>query len=371
MWVSLSKLIPNPISIRRRLLRWYDQYGRDLPWRYKQDQIPDPYCVWVSEIMLAQTTVTVVKIFFNDFINRWPTINDLAEAELGDVLHAWQGLGYYARARNLHKSAQIIVGELGGRFPNTEMALKKLPGVGNYTAAAIAAIGFKKPTTPVDVNIERVVARLFAFTDALPKGRAQIRERASVLTPILRSGDFAQALMDLGSLICNPKAPDCNVCPLKLDCVAADKGNPERYPVKVVKAKRQVRHGMVFWATRSDGRVMLRLRPQTGLLGGMMEFPSTDWRASIWTLAEANKQAPVKGHWRQLDGIIYHAFSHFHLELTVLAAEVYIKKGLKVPKGIFWSTPAQFSNHALPTLMKKVAMHAANDLIRNAPSYSS
>jgi len=371
VFVSLSALIPNPISVRRRLLRWYDQHGRKLPWRYKKNQIPDPYLVWVSEVMLAQTTVAVVEGFFDDFINRWPTIEDLAKAELGDVLHAWQGLGYYARARNLHKSAQMIIGELGGRFPDTELALKQLPGVGDYTAAAIAAIGFNKTTTPVDANIERVTARLFALADALPKGRMRIKEHAVLLTPMCRAGDFAQALMDLGSSICNLKTPNCNVCPLKIDCLAADKGNPERYPVKAAKAKRPVRQGMVFWATRIDGRVMLRLRPQRGLLGGMAEFPSTDWRATMWTLEEASKQAPIKGQWLQLDGQIHHDFSHFHLELTVLAAEVSIKKGLRWPTGLLWSKPAQFTNYALPTLMKKVALHVVNNKTKNAPGYSS
>jgi A/G-specific adenine glycosylase len=359
--ISVSKSIPNPISVRRRLLHWYDQNGRDLPWRYKKDQTPDVYHVWLSEIMLAQTTVTVVIGFFDRFIDRWPRLIDLAEAELRDVLHAWQGLGYYARARNLHKSAQIIIEELGGRFPDTELALKQLPGVGDYTAAAIVAIGFNKPATPVDTNIERVTARLFALTDVLPKGRAQIREYASVLTPKIRPGDFAQALMDLGSSICKPKAPKCSICPLNIDCVAAKKGKPEGYPIKIAKVIRQLRHGMVFWGTLADGRVMLRLRPQTGLLGGMTEFPTTEWRANLWTLAEAKEQSPINGNWRQL----HHSFSHFHLELIVLAAEIEIKRGLLGAGELLWCAPAQFSKHALPTLMKKVASHVADDEVKN------
>ena len=345
---------PNPVSIRRRLLRWYDRHSRDLPWRYKKGEIPDPYRVWLSEIMLQQTTVVAVKGYFDDFTTLWPTVEDLARAELDAVLHAWQGLGYYARARNLHKCARVVVGELGGRFPDTEPALKKLPGIGDYTAAAIAAIGFQNQTTPVDANIERVTARLFALADALPKGRARIKERASVLTPKSRPGDFAQALMDLGSGVCTPKAPDCQACPLKPDCVGARQGEPERFPVKAAKAQRPVRHGMVFWAVRDDGRVMLRKRPDKGLLGGMTEFPSTEWRKQTWTLAEAGKQAPVKGRWRRLDGIVRHTFTHFHLELEVLTAEVTIKRS---PKGALWSEPSGFSGHALPTLMKKVAKH--------------
>ncbi len=351
--------IPDPASVRRRLLRWYDRHGRDLPWRYHKSETPDPYRVWLSEIMLQQTTVAAVKGYFDDFTTRWPMVEDLARAELDAVLHAWQGLGYYARARNLHKCARVVVGELGGRFPDTEPALKKLPGIGDYTAAAIAAIGFQKKATPVEANIERVTARLYALADALPKGRAQIKERASALTPKTRPGDFAQAMMDLGASVCAPKAPDCQACPLKSDCLGASLGDPERYPIKAAKARRPVRHGMVFWAVRDDGRVLLRQRPEKGLLGGMTEFPSTDWRQQTWTLAEARKQAPVMARWRRLDGVIRHTFTHFHLELTVLTAGVNLKRGRRGPKGALWSRPSQFSDYALPTLMKKVAQHVA------------
>lgn len=355
MNAPISKPIPNPVSVRRRLLRWYDRHGRDLPWRYKNGETPDPYRVWLSEIMLAQTTVAAVKGYFDDFINRWPTVDALARADLEAVLHAWQGLGYYARARNLHKCARIVAGDLGGRFPDTEPALKKLPGIGDYTAAAIAAIGFHKKATPVDANIERVTARLFALADALPKGKARIGEHASMLTPNARPGDFAQAMMDLGSGVCTPKAPDCGACPLKPECMAARRGDPDRYPAKAAKVRRPVRHGMVFWAVRDDGRVMLRKRPERGLLGGMTEIPSTDWREQTWSLAEASRQAPVKGRWRRLDGVVRHTFTHFHLELTVLTAV--IKTGN--PKGALWCAPSGFSEHALPTLMKKVARFVA------------
>ncbi|MBC8338112.1 MAG: A/G-specific adenine glycosylase [Rhodospirillales bacterium] len=356
--------IPDPVSVRRRLLRWYDRNARDLPWRYKKGDPPDPYRVWLSEIMLQQTTVAAVKGYFDDFTTRWPAVGDLAKAELNDVLHAWQGLGYYARARNLHKCAQAIAGERAGRFPDTEPELKALPGIGDYTAAAIAAIAFDRRATPVDANIERVTARLFALGDTLPKGRKKISERASLLTPKNRPGDFAQALMDLGAGVCTPKAPDCSACPLTPECLAAGQGEAERYPVKVAKAARPVRYGMVFWAVQGDGRVLLRQRPEKGLLGGMTEFPSTDWRKQIWSSAEAAKQAPVKGRWRRLDGVVRHTFTHFHLELTVLTAEVAIKRE---PEGALWSKPSGFSDHALPTVMKKIADHAS----RNVPGYSS
>lgn len=353
----MSPPIPDPISVRRRLLQWYDRHGRELPWRYKKGETPDPYRVWLSEIMLHQTTVTAVKGYFDDFTTRWPTLNDLAAADLDAVLHAWQGLGYYARARNLHKCARIVAGDLGGQFPGTAPGLKALPGIGDYTAAAIAAIAFQKKATPVDVNIERVTARLFALSDALPKGRPRIFERASTLTPQSRPGDFAQAMMDLGAGVCTPKSPDCGVCPLKVDCLSAHQGNPERYPVKAAKAPRPVRYGVVFWAVREDGRVMLRKRPEQGLLGGMIEIPSTDWRDQSWAQVEASRQAPVKGRWRRLDGVVRHTFTHFHLELMILIADVDKKAGN--PKGALWSTPHKFSEHALPTLMKKVARHVS------------
>lgn len=351
--------IPDPVSVRRRLLRWYDRHGRDLPWRYKNGETPDPYRVWLSEIMLQQTTVAAVKGYFDDFTARWPTIDALARADLDAVLHAWQGLGYYARARNLHKCARLVADELGGRFPDTVPALKALPGIGDYTAAAIAAIGFRKKATPVDANIERVTARLYAVADALPKGRGRIGERASALTPGSRPGDFAQAMMDLGASVCSPSGPDCGACPLKPDCLGARRGDPERYPVKAAKAKRPVRHGMVFWAVRDDGRVMLRKRPKQGLLGGMTEIPSTDWRQQTWTLAEALRQAPVEGRWRRLDGVVRHTFTHFHLELTILTADVVIKTEGRSPQGALWSVPSRFSEHALPTLMKKIARHVS------------
>ena len=329
-----------------------------MPWRYKNGETPDPYRVWLSEIMLAQTTVATVKGFFDDFTTRWPTVEALAAASLDDVLHGWQGLGYYARARNLHKCARVVVIDLGGRFPDTVAELKALPGIGDYTAAAIAAIAFQTKATPVDVNIERVTARLFVLSDALPKSRAKVFDRAASLTPKSRPGDFAQAMMDLGAGVCTPKSPDCGICPLKSDCLGAHRGDPERYPVKAAKPPRPVRYGMVFWAVRDDGRVMLRKRPEKGLLGGMTEFPSTDWQGETWTQAEALDQAPIKGRWRQLDGIVRHTFTHFHLELTVLKADVAMKSG--GPKGALWSAPDNFSKHALPTLMKKVAHHVSS-----------
>ena len=349
---------PDPASVRRRLLRWYDRAGRTLPWRACRGETPDPYRVWLSEIMLQQTTVATVKTYFADFMARWPTVADLAGADLDAVLHAWQGLGYYARARNLHKCARRVAGERGGRFPETEEELSRLPGIGVYTAAAVAAIAFGQKTTPVDGNVERVTARLFAVSQPLPGGRRRISALARGLTPGRWPGDFAQAMMDLGATVCTPRNPACGTCPLSPDCRAGRAGEAERYPVKGPKKARPVRHGWVFWARRGDGGVLLRRRPEKGLLGGMMEIPSTGWREQAWTAAEAADQAPLSGHWRPLEGVVRHTFTHFHLELVVLAADV---KG-RAPKGALWCPPARFSDHALPTVMKKIARHAAGAL---------
>jgi len=349
--------VPDPKSIRRRLLRWYDRHRRRLPWRAEPGEIPDPYRVWLSEIMLQQTTVAAVAGYFSRFVARWPTLEALADADLDDVLHAWQGLGYYARARNLHKCARIVAGDMDGRFPASERALRRLPGIGAYTAAAIAAIAFGRKATPMDGNVERVTARLHAFARPLPAGKRRLRDLAGGLTPGRRAGDFAQAMMDLGATVCTAKAPACDVCPLFADCRAGREGTAARYPVKAAKKPRPVRHGMAFWAVRDDGRVLLRRRPDSGLLGGMMEIPSTAWRGDAWTAAEAARQAPLAGDWRRLKGEVRHTFTHFHLRLGVLTARV----GGRAPKGALWCRPGRFSDHALPTVMKKIADHAARE----------
>ncbi|MDA1088719.1 MAG: A/G-specific adenine glycosylase [Proteobacteria bacterium] len=351
----MTRSLPDPVSVRRRLLRWYDRNARDLPWRYKQGEPPDPYRVWLSEIMLAQTTVATVKGYFEEFLRRWPSLGELAAADLGDVLHAWQGLGYYARARNLHKCARLVGGELNGCFPDTEDGLRQLPGVGAYTAAAIAAIAFGRKTMPVDANIERVTARLYAVATPLPGGAKRISGLARELASHSRPGDLAQAMMDLGATICMPKSAECGACPLTTECLAAKSADAARYPVKAPKKPRSVRHGMVFWARRGNGQVLLRQRPEKGLLGGMMEIPSTDWRDKKWNLTEATVTAPVTAAWHPLAGVVRHTFTHFHLELTVLTAE--INRG---PKDSLWCLPSRFSEYALPTVMKKVAKHVSD-----------
>jgi A/G-specific adenine glycosylase len=344
----------------QRLLAWYDRHRRSLPWRALPDERPDPYRVWLSEIMLQQTTVAAVGPYFHSFLARWPRVEDLAAAELDEVLHAWQGLGYYARARNLHRCAIAVAGAHGGRFPDTEAGLAALPGIGPYTAAAIAAIAFGRKATAVDGNVERVVARLFAVTAPLPGAKPELRRLASGLTPTKRAGDFAQATMDLGATICVPGRPKCMLCPLAEDCRARTQGIAAELPARSPKRPRPLRHGMVFWAVRRDGAVLLRRRPEEGLLGGMMEFPSTEWRALPWSEAEARPLAPAAAGWLRLPGLVRHGFTHFELELTVLTGKVDGRVA-----GV-WCAIDRLSEMALPSLMKKVARHAVGAVGRGS-----
>jgi A/G-specific adenine glycosylase len=338
-----------------RLLHWYDRHRRDLPWRAWPGEQPDPYRVWLSEIMLQQTTVATVGPYFDRFVARWPNVQSLAAAPLDDILHAWQGLGYYARARNLHACARHVVAEHGGHFPDTESALRALPGIGDYTAAAVAAIAFGRVATPVDGNIERVMARLFAHSEPLPGAKPALRRLAATLTPAERAGDYAQAAMDLGATICTPKQPKCILCPWRMECRGRTQGIAETLPARRAKAVKPLRRGIAFWVVRPDGAVLLRRRPEKGLLGGMMEVPSTLWRETPWSEEEAVAAAPVRAKWRLLAGTVRHTFTHFHLELAVLAGEV--RAGFSQGGGQ-WVKLDEFSAHALPTVMKKVVAHA-------------
>jgi A/G-specific adenine glycosylase len=346
---TMSEPSSDPIS--GPLLHWYDRHRRVMPWRALPGQISDPYHVWLSEIMLQQTTVATVGSYFERFRGLWPTIGDLATAELDEVLHAWQGLGYYARARNLHKCAKVVATEFGGVFPDIESDLLKLPGIGPYTAAAIAAIAFGRKATVVDGNVERVIARLFAVEDPLPGSKDVLRDHAAALTPDERCGDYAQAVMDLGATICSPRNPACGICPLVAMCGARRLGIEADLPKKSPKAERPTRRGVAFWIVAPDGAVLLRRRVESGLLGGMMEVPSTDWvENGVWTEPEALKHAPVRADWHPVKGLVRHTFTHFHLELTVLAARVEASTDLD---GV-WCAPRKFSDFALPTVMKKI-----------------
>jgi A/G-specific adenine glycosylase len=341
-----------------RLLAWYDRHRRRLPWRALPGELTDPYRVWLSEIMLQQTTVATVGPYFERFLARWPALDALAAAPLDDVLHAWQGLGYYARARNLHACARAIVDQHDGRFPETEAGLRDLPGIGAYTAAAIAAIAFDQPATPVDGNIERVVARIFLVRTPLPDAKPELRRLAATLTPPARAGDYAQAAMDLGATICTPLKPKCVLCPWREDCRGRQAGIAETLPARKPKAVKPLRRGVAFWAVRADGAALLRRRPMKGLLGGMMEVPSTEWRTAPWSLAAARKAAPVAARWRLLPGIVRHSFTHFDLELQILVGAVVAKHGRNAAALGKWVAQDALGTQALPTVMKKVIAFA-------------
>jgi A/G-specific adenine glycosylase len=312
---------------------------------------PDPYRVWLSEIMLQQTGVTTVKPYFEDFVARWPDVTALAAASRDDVLKAWAGLGYYARARNLKACAEVVANQLGGRFPDNSASLRALPGIGDYTAAAVAAIAFDEPAAVVDANIERVVARLFAIATPLPAAKKEIRARQATLTPAQRAGDFAQGMMDLGAAICTPKRPACALCPFEPACEAHAEGAEEAYPVRAEKAERPTRYGAAFVATRPDGAVLLRQRPDDGLLGAMSEVPGTEWRVDF-PVTDALRHAPFKAAWQPVPERVIHVFTHFRLELNVYCARV--GQMDDAPGGGWWASPAGLAGEALPSVMKKV-----------------
>ena len=336
------------------LLAWYDRHRRQLPWRALPGRRADPYCVWLSEVMLQQTTVAAVMGYYERFLARWPDIASLAAADLDEVLHAWQGLGYYARARNLHACARAVVARHGGRFPDTEAELKTLPGIGDYTAAAIAAIAFDRHAAPVDGNVERVMARLFAVTMPLPGAKPDLRRLAASLVPRQRAGDYAQAVMDLGATLCVPRTPRCVLCPWREPCRARHAGIAASLPARRAVAAKPVRFGVAFWTMRRDGAVLLRRRPEKGLLGGMMEVPSTEWRGTRWAEDEARTYAPVPARWRRVPDVVRHTFTHFHLELVVLAGAA--RRGAS-GDGV-WVPIDRLKDHALPSVMKKVIAHA-------------
>jgi A/G-specific adenine glycosylase len=337
------------------LLDWYDRHRRHLPWRSAPGKRADPYHVWLSEIMLQQTTVKAVGPYYAKFLARWPSVAALAAAPLDDVLKAWAGLGYYARARNLYACAAAVAGQHGGRFPDTEDGLRALPGIGGYTAAAIAAIAFDRRAVAVDGNIERVIARLYAVETELPAAKAEIQTRAEALLPSRRFGDFTQAMMDLGATICTPKKPACGICPWIDACQARGRGDAETFPRKAPKVEGKLRRGASFVVTRADGFVLLRTRPSQGLLGGMTEVPSTAW-TEAFDDADALTHAPLKAKWRKLPGAVEHGFTHFPLRQSVYVAQVPAKT--QAPAGMRWVAAADVAGEALPNVFRKVVAHA-------------
>ncbi|MBV8190331.1 MAG: A/G-specific adenine glycosylase [Alphaproteobacteria bacterium] len=341
-----------------RLLEWYDRHRRTLPWRAPAGERADPYRVWLSEIMLQQTTVATVGDYFRRFAERWPTVEALAAAPLDEVLSAWAGLGYYARARNLHACARAVVDQHDGRFPEDEAALLALPGIGRYTAAAIRAIAFDQPASAVDGNVERVIARLFAIETPLPEGKIEIAARAANLVPRHRAGDYAQAMMDLGATICIPKAPRCVICPLMSACRGRALRIAEELPRRAPKREKPTRRGLAFVLARRDGAILLRKRPPEGLLGGMDEVPSSAWREGALSPEAALAEAPVPARWQILDGRVRHTFTHFHLELAVARATATTARLALLAPGTSWCTLDRMTERALPTVMRKVIAHA-------------
>ena len=330
------------------VLAWYDGNRRDLPWRARPCEDIDPYKVWLSEIMLQQTTVAAVKPYFAAFLARWPNVRLLADADSQEVMRAWAGLGYYSRARNLHACAKIVAGPFKGAFPVTEAALRELPGIGPYTAAAVAAIAFGQRAAAIDGNVTRVIARLFAIETPLPAAKTEIKKRADALVPVERPGDFAQALMDLGATVCSPKQPACGKCPLNKRCLGFASGRAGCFPRMAPRQNRPMRQGAVFFLRRQDGAVLVRTRPEKGLLGGMTELPGTDWHMDF-DAEGAVVQAPVEASYRKLDCEIAHAFTHFALRLEVYVADV---KNTRTPSGYRWTSG--LDKEAFPGVMRKV-----------------
>ena len=344
-----TRRVPPTLPSATALLAWYDRHRRRLPWRHQPGEPADPYRIWLSEIMLQQTTVTAVIPYFERFLLRFPTVATLAAAPEGDVLAAWAGLGYYARARNLHACAKQVV--VQGGFPQTVDALRALPGVGAYTAVAIAAIAFGVPGVPLDGNVERVVSRLFAITTALPPGRHIIGAAATRWgedpDAYDRPSDFAQALFDLGATVCTPASPACGICPLIADCRGRLAGIAAELPHKAAKKPRPRRHGAHFWLTDAQGQVLLRRRPPRGLLGGMTELPGTPWRPEPWTETEAIAAAPAAAEWRHA-GQAFHGFTHFELAIDVYAATV-----PTIDAEGFLRPASALADEAIPTVMRK------------------
>jgi A/G-specific adenine glycosylase len=345
------------------LLAWYDRHRRKLPWRPPAGERADPYRVWLSEIMLQQTGVKTVGPYFEKFVARWPNVGAMACASLDDVLRMWAGLGYYSRARNLYACAVAVMRDHSGAFPDTEEGLRGLPGIGPYTAAAIAAIAFDRRTMPVDGNIERVVSRLFAVEDPLPQAKPKIQQLAATLLAESRAGDeksragdSAQALMDLGASICTPKKPACSLCPLNEDCVARARGDQESFPRKAPKKSGELRRGAAFVVTRGE-ELLVRSRPEKGLLGGMTEVPGSEWRVAQDDKAALKEAPEVKGvtRWHRKAGVVTHVFTHFPLELVVYTAAV--PSRTRAPEGMRWVPIATLADEALPNVMRKVVAH--------------
>ncbi|UWQ79140.1 A/G-specific adenine glycosylase [Leisingera sp. S132] len=346
----MRDLKSNSAAMSEELLAWYDVHAREMPWRVGPASRaagirPDPYRVWLSEVMLQQTTVAAVREYFLRFTSRWPSVLDLAAAEDADVMSEWAGLGYYARARNLLKCARAVAQDHGGSFPDSYEGLLKLPGIGPYTAAAIASIAFDRPETVLDGNVERVMARIHDIHDPLPGTKPVLKDRAAELTPALRPGDYAQAVMDLGATICTPRNPACGICPWRTPCTARIAGTAPNLPKKAPKKPKPTRYGIVYLAESADGTWLLERRPDKGLLGGMLGWPGSDWSDT------ATPTPPFEAEWQELAGEVRHTFTHFHLILRVMTAELPIGFNHSADQEMI--TRHDFTPSSLPTVMRK------------------
>ena len=340
-----------------RLLDWYDRHRRPLPWRAAPGRRPEPYHVLLSEVMLQQTTVATVAARFEAFLARFPSLTALAAAAPEDVLHAWQGLGYYRRARALHALARVVTLRHDGRLPSDQAGLRALPGIGPYTASALRAIAFGQPAVPVDGNVLRVMARLHRVETSLPAALPELRERAEALAESERPGDLAQALMDLGATVCRPRKPRCPVCPWQASCAGHAAGVAEELPRRTARAARPIRRGLAFLLTRPDGAMLFRRRPSEGLLGGLHELPSSPWQEGELVLAAALGHAPAAADWRLHRAPVRHAFSHFLLELTLAEASTSRAITDGAPSGL-WCPAGELDRLALPTVMRKLLRQA-------------
>jgi A/G-specific adenine glycosylase len=374
----------SPELLAEQLLGWYDRHRRELPWRAKKGKRADPYHVWLSEIMLQQTTVAAVAGYYRKFLERWPTVEALAAAPLDDVLAGWAGLGYYARARNLHKAAGVVARELGGKFPRTAEELRTLPGVGTYTSGAIAAIAFDQREAAVDANAERVLARIYAVEDPMPGAKPVLRKLGQALAPEKRAGDLVQALMDLGATICTPKRPACANCPWTESCEGRKKGIAETLPRKGPERVRPLKRGAAFIVRDAKDRVLVVKRPEKGLLGGMLEPPLGPWTEAFPSRAEAMLQAPFRGEWTKRAGFVKHGFTHFELEIEVYVMlergtserglpartrEDFAEGAGKMPalrrdrfsSDAIWLPIDKLKDAALPTVMRKIIAHGLDE----------
>ncbi len=332
------------------MLKWYDKARRPLPWRAPKGKIPDPYHVWLSEIMAQQTTIPAVIPYFLKFLNKWPTVRDLANATADDVMQNWAGLGYYARARNLHKCAQYVVEKLGGKFPSTQKELQELPGIGDYTANAIAALAFDKPANVVDANVERVMARIFAVTEPLPDSKRELKKLAGTIAlgETKRAGDYAQSVMELGALVCTPTSVKCGECPVNEYCKAQAMGIQKTLPARREKGIKPKKHGYIYLITGPTGEILFERRNEKGMLGGTIGIPTSDWVEQ----SVPKKHLPMAASGKSEKVLVKHGFTHFNLELHGFAVILNDTKIIKDER-YFWVPHKEAANLGIPTIFKK------------------